>query len=127
MAILGIGVDVAHIPRFTAMLKRRGPDKLAQRILSDLELAHWHASHRRDHALKDEQYLAVRWALKEAAYKAVYPTFRPTWKDITYHSLGELETASKPCLSYKSHPNLTLHCSVSHDGDYVFATVIAEK
>lgn len=36
--IVGIGVDIVHIPRITALIARRGQQKLAQRILSPLEL-----------------------------------------------------------------------------------------
>jgi len=122
MAILGIGADIVYIPRFLALLQRRSPSALARRILSQPELEDWNTT-RSDHA----RFLAVRWALKEATYKAVYPTLRPTWKDVSYHPLGALEAGSKPSMSYESQPGLTLHCSVSHDGDYVFATVLVEK
>lgn len=36
--IIGIGVDIVHIPRITALIARRGQDKLAHRILSPIEL-----------------------------------------------------------------------------------------
>lgn len=57
--------------------------------------------------------------------------FRPTWKDFTFHSLSS-DGARKPYLEY--HPSLhsqnqlmwKIHASVSHDGDYVFTTVIVE-
>jgi holo-[acyl-carrier protein] synthase len=72
---------------------------------------------------------ASRWAVKEAAYKALYP-IRPTWKEVTYSSFNAI-THAKPTLIY--HPvrdNVTpahkLHVSASHDGDYIFAQVIAE-
>ncbi|KAF9075905.1 4'-phosphopantetheinyl transferase [Rhodocollybia butyracea] len=126
MPIIGIGVDIAQISRVSALLNRRGSDKLAQRILSELELVHWHTS-RSNVLSRDALFLGVRWALKEAAYKATYPTFCPSWKDLTYHPLGSREPGSKPMLSYKSCTSLSLNCSVSHDGDYVFATVLAEK
>ncbi|KAH9077461.1 hypothetical protein EDB83DRAFT_2350141 [Lactarius deliciosus] len=70
-----------------------------------------------------------RWAIKEAVYKAVYPVVKPTWHDFT---LQRPAGSPKPDLLY--HPNddqLSLrlgrmHASVSHDGDYTFATVIVE-
>jgi len=72
---------------------------------------------------------ASRWAVKEAAYKALYP-IRPTWKEVTYSSFNAA-THAKPTLVYRPvHDNVTpahkLHVSVSHDGDYIFAQVIAE-
>lgn len=35
--ILGIGVDIVHLPRIAALIKRRGPQVLAKRILSSHE------------------------------------------------------------------------------------------
>ncbi|KAJ7700022.1 4'-phosphopantetheinyl transferase [Mycena rosella] len=120
MCILGIGVDVVHVPRIAALL-RRYPQRLASRILTPQESA-------QSHSLIDPTFIAVRWAVKEAAYKALYPHHRPTWKDLTYKGL---ENGSKPTLLY--HPpsdvpvNLgDIHISVSHDGEYVFASVLVQ-
>lgn len=74
----------------------------------------------------------ISWAVKEAAYKALYPTCRPSWKDLTYRSLIEGRDPDKPKLLYtpsrrdESFKEGTLHVSVSHDGEYVFTTVLAE-
>ena len=60
MAILGIGVDVVHLPRFLALLKRRHPDRFASRILSATEYNQWQTlqiSDAQDHV----QFLAVRY------------------------------------------------------------------
>ena len=73
--------------------------------------------------------------MKEAAYKAMYPTVRPTWKELTYESFGRLHAKSKPQLQYnplgpfssQSDAVGKLHVSVSHDGEYIAATVIAEN
>ena len=70
-----------------------------------------------------------RWAVKEAVYKAVYPIVKPTWHDFT---LQRPPGSPKPDLLY--HPKDSrfslrlgrMHTSVSHDGDYTFATVIVE-
>ncbi|KAK7049585.1 hypothetical protein VNI00_005616 [Paramarasmius palmivorus] len=130
MGILGIGVDIVHIPRVLDVLRRRGSDKFASRILSRKEMREWHLKHRPSESCSTQsaQFLAVRWALKEAAYKALYPTIKPTWKDLTYQ--GKSKDGSKPTLQYlpsdSQIPGITLHSSVSHDGEYVFASVIAE-
>ncbi len=60
----------------------------------------------------------------------MYPTVRPTWKEITYSSFGP--TGEKPYIKY--HPVSSdlrgkfgqKHVSVSHDGDYVYSTVLIE-
>ncbi|KAI0637867.1 4'-phosphopantetheinyl transferase [Trametes polyzona] len=128
MGILGIGVDIVHLPRIIQLMERRTPAKLAHRILSAKELAVWNAF-RAEEAARRTRYLAVRWGVKEAAYKALFPLARPTWKDFTFHSLSP-DGLRKPMLEYHTDDEAAfswkLHASVSHDGDYVFATVLAE-
>ncbi|KAI0347287.1 4'-phosphopantetheinyl transferase [Trametopsis cervina] len=129
MGILGVGVDVVHLPRIAALINRRTAPRLASRILSTTELEQW-----RDLSGADPQrqtsFLAVRWSLKEAAYKAVFPHVHPTWKEFTYHGLNN-ESRLKPTLAYHplsriEHNVGKIHCSVSHDGEYVFTTVLVE-
>ena len=72
-----------------------------------------------------------RFAVKEAAYKALYPVARPTWKELTFLSFGSSSPGSKPKLDYTPMASLgskvpKLHVSVSHDGEYIAATVLAE-
>jgi len=69
--------------------------------------------------------------VKEAAYKALYPDIKPTWKELTY--LGLSSNGKKPTLSYGSSSQDSgrnfgsIHVSVSHDGDYTMAYVIVER
>jgi len=130
MNILGIGVDVVHIPRIASLIRRRTAGKLATRILSTQEIIRWKLISATQTEAKQVQFLAVRWALKEAAYKALFPLRHPTWKELTYHPLDSV-SKRKPYLEY--HPTarddddrIHLHSSVSHDGEYVFTTVVAE-
>ncbi|PPQ71784.1 hypothetical protein CVT26_007618 [Gymnopilus dilepis] len=129
MAILGIGVDLVHLPRIKALLARGRTERFASRILSKDEYLQWQSS---DFSPDQRaRFLAVRWCVKEAAFKAMSPIVRPTWKEVTYLSLSHLR--QKPLLQYQ--PALSadaarvgkLHVSVSHDGDYVFSSVIVEK
>ena len=60
MAILGIGVDVVHLPRFLALLNRRHPDRFASRILSTTEYGKWQALQISDAWQDCVQFLAVR-------------------------------------------------------------------
>ena len=39
--ILGIGVDIVHLPRIAALISRRGHLRLAKRILSPVELVEY--------------------------------------------------------------------------------------
>jgi holo-[acyl-carrier protein] synthase len=77
------------------------------------------------------RYLAVRWAVKEATYKALYPGAIPTWGMVSYIG-ADTKTLSKPSLQLA--PELAreagageTHVSVTHDGEYVFAQVLVER
>lgn len=124
MGVLGIGIDLLHVPRFQAILTRRGSTKMIQRVLTPKERDEYHLLLDDAHRLR---YLGVRWAVKEAAYKALYPSIRLTWKDLAFIR----ENASpKPVLNLESpkldNPHLKMHASVSHDGEYIVAQVLAE-
>jgi holo-[acyl-carrier protein] synthase len=132
MPILGIGVDILHLPRLINLLSRRGSKAFATKILNSQELRTFQLlaeQHGEDDIGRVTQFLGVRWAVKEAAYKALYP-IRPTWKEVTYSSFNEA-TGVKPTLVYRPvhdvGPANKVHVSVSHDGDYVYAQVIAES
>ena len=59
MTVLGIGIDLFHIPRLASLVARRGLNRFARRVLSDVELEKWDP--RGDDSLR---YLAVRYALR---------------------------------------------------------------
>jgi holo-[acyl-carrier protein] synthase len=83
-----------------------------------------------------------RWAVKEALYKAAYPDFRLTWKQITL-----TKDLNKPVLKITYPPptdadvkdpktrnapridgvHERCHVSVSHDADLVVAYVVVES
>lgn len=132
MPIIGIGVDILHLPRLISLLSRRGSKAFATRILSSQEIRTFRVlaeQYGEDETERIAQFLGVRWAVKEAAYKALYP-IRPTWKELTYTSFNGA-TGVKPTLVYRPvrdvGPANQLHVSVSHDRDYVYAQVIAES
>ena len=63
MGILGIGVDIVHVPRIIRLLERRTPTRLAHRILSEKELSVWNELPSEDEARR-MRYLAVRYVLR---------------------------------------------------------------
>jgi holo-[acyl-carrier protein] synthase len=61
MTILGLGVDLVHLPRIATLLARRDADKFARRILSEAETLQWKVLV--NDATKRAQFLAVRYVL----------------------------------------------------------------
>ncbi|KZT26881.1 hypothetical protein NEOLEDRAFT_1131349 [Neolentinus lepideus HHB14362 ss-1] len=157
MGILGIGVDIVKMSRIASVVIRRGERTLAYRILSHreaqnfqrlaqdvfstpgeheqetlhdaLQLEEWLTKDSRWH--RRIRYLGVRWAVKEAAFKAMNAVVRPAWKELTYESVGDWGNGP-PRLLYQPEEEENakrigkLFVSVSHDGDYVMAQVLAE-
>jgi len=72
-----------------------------------------------------------RWSVKEAFYKAAYPHVVPTWKEVSYKSHNPTLKA-KPALEYQPESPESagkigaIHVSVSHDGEYVYSSVLVE-
>ncbi|KAK7695631.1 hypothetical protein QCA50_000267 [Cerrena zonata] len=126
MGILGVGIDIVSLRRVLALVERRSASRLAHRILSPNEFSLWQSKTAKL-SFDNERFLAVRWAVKEAAYKAMFPTYKPTWKELSYYS-HNVSASQKPSLVFggQGHTNITLHVSVSHDGDYIIAQVLAE-
>ncbi|CAO3630880.1 unnamed protein product [Mucor hiemalis] len=120
--ILGIGVDIVHLPRIAALISRRGHDKLAKRILSESELKEFKIQ-----LIEPEKqliYLGSRWCIKEAVYKALYPRHKLEWKQVSV-----IKRSNKPDLDIvngKLYGILNTHVSLSHDGDYAIAQVVLE-
>ncbi|KIJ45753.1 hypothetical protein M422DRAFT_166557, partial [Sphaerobolus stellatus SS14] len=122
MAIFGVGTDIVHLPRIAGLLHRRSSERFASRILSSKELPFWRAI---QSSTEKTRFLAVRWCVKEATYKALQPKLPVQWKDISF--LADSSSGSRKPLLEISQSNLKLHSSVSHDGDYVIAMVIVES
>ena len=73
-----------------------------------------------------------RWTAKEAAFKALFPTVKISWKDIQVSKEGGLKPMMallprNDAANYEAPRNqFKLHLSVSHDGNYVASVVLAE-
>jgi holo-[acyl-carrier protein] synthase len=160
MPILGIGTDLLHLPRLSKILINRPPLRLAQRICSAEELLYFKEV--LESRERTEAFLALRsvhsfsslsslrrksspsllflcwshrWTAKEAAYKALYPHFRPTWKDLEVFKVDK-----KPFLRFSpaflekddegeggvKKGEVRMHLSVSHDAGVMGAFVVVE-
>ncbi len=76
MAILGTGTDIVEIARIEAVISRSG-ERLARRVLSDNEWAIWETHQ------QPVRFLAKRFAVKEAAAKALAPASATVWRSIS--------------------------------------------
>eukprot|EP01113_Clastostelium_recurvatum_P012836 TRINITY_DN16694_c0_g1_i2.p2 TRINITY_DN16694_c0_g1~~TRINITY_DN16694_c0_g1_i2.p2 ORF type:complete len:163 (+),score=35.09 TRINITY_DN16694_c0_g1_i2:374-862(+) len=81
------------------------------------------------------QYLAGRWAVKESVYKACAVRHRERMPFPSVHVRSSSETERQPSLHFEGESRRLIeelgvthtHVSITHDGDYAFATVILEK
>ena len=120
MSVVGIGVDLAQIPRVRRMVER-WDERFLRRVFTDGEIAY--CRRRRDPV----QHFAARFAAKEATLKAL-----GTGLSMGIH-WREMEVRRSPGQA----PTMTLHgrsleiardlggrrvlLSLSHDGDYAMA------
>ncbi|MBW0498784.1 hypothetical protein O181_038499 [Austropuccinia psidii MF-1] len=130
--IIGIGVDIIDSRRIRNIIiqSQSRPARLASRILSlsETRSSEWRELIRSNQISFMVQFLANRWTAKEAAYKALYPTYKPSWKQLSI--LKSQKTYPKPSLELldlngSKISNITLHLSLSHDAHNVVATVLA--
>ncbi|KAJ3223224.1 hypothetical protein HDU81_009313 [Chytriomyces hyalinus] len=152
--ILGLGCDIVHLPRIAALLSRtrakdcalnlNAPvivhqprvDRFASFIFGGTESSEMKAFQAafgaRDDSLECAQrltrYLASRFAVKEACFKAMYPHYTLQWADvvISRSERGKPELSLSKQVTDKLGP-ISSHVSISHDGDYAMATAIFEK
>lgn len=126
MAVLGIGVDLLSVARMEATWQRHGK-RLAERILHADELAQL------PEEAKMGRWLAKRWAVKEAAAKALGTGFQQSvrFSDFCYHhdALGKplLSLSGQAALIAQQTQRYVWHVSVSDEKEHVIAMVIAES
>lgn len=103
-----VGVDLTFIPRF------KDKAKLAEKILSSFELIEY------QNALSKEEYLASRFALKEALIKCLELSILSVdLKDIIIKK-------KKSGAIYIEYQNKDFSCSLSHENEYCIGVVIDE-
>ncbi len=116
--IVGIGVDILKVSRVSK--------KLAKRILSNEEFRIWMSRK------ENVEFLAGRFALKEAFFKAVGTGVREySFKDISFlvNDLGKpyIEENEKIRDVKRQYGFEKIHLALSHDGGMVIAFVVLEK
>lgn len=108
--MIRIGTDIALISRFKNL-----PEHTEERIFTPFELEEAKKRTRR------EEYLASRFASKEAYSKALGTGFRGIMPiDIEIRG----EESGRPYISVKGERKENASLSISHDGDYAVAFVV---
>lgn len=125
MTIVGIGTDLVSIQRIHDALNRYG-ERFAARVLTDAEIGEW-----QQHG-NPAGFLAKRWAVKEAAAKALGTGIGAA---VGFRDLATMRTAAgAPELTVTGRGAATArilgvqqwHVSISDDGAYALAFVLAE-
>lgn len=117
MAVVGIGVDVVDVARFT-LASRRTPG-LPDRVLTDAERS------------GRESSLAARFAAKEALAKALGAPVGLRWHDavVRTRSSGQpvLEVSGTVQQACADRGVSSVHLSITHDGGVAVAMVVLES
>ncbi|MFO7857923.1 MAG: holo-ACP synthase [Ectothiorhodospiraceae bacterium] len=125
MTVVGIGTDLVSIPRIAAVVERHG-ERFAAHVLTDGEIAEW-----RSHG-NPTGFLAKRWAVKEAAAKALGTGigaavgFRDLVTTRTDAGAPELDVVGRGATTARILGVERWHVSTSDDGAYALAFVLAE-
>lgn len=113
--IKGLGTDIIELSRIDKVNK---DDRLAYRVLSEIELSHYESI---ENSARKIAYLAGRFAVKEAYSKALGTGIGKT---ISFSDICCInDEQGKPMI--KGEPDV--HVSISHSRDYAVATVIIEE
>ncbi len=121
--VLGLGIDLVHIPRIERALDRWG-ERFLSKVFTHEELSYC-LRHKRP-----AQTLAIRFAAKEACSKALGTGMRSgvAWRQmaITHEPSGRpILHLSGPALERaKALGANSWHVSLSHEGEYATAVVI---
>ncbi|GGD49994.1 holo-ACP synthase [Lacimicrobium alkaliphilum] len=125
MAIIGIGTDIVEIARIERQLQKSS--RLAQRVLTDTELAEWSA-----HPFPN-RFLAKRFAAKEATVKAFGTgighgvSFKQM--EIRHYDSGQPYLYLSGYLRQLTEERSITgsHISIADEKHYAVATVVLEK
>jgi holo-[acyl-carrier protein] synthase len=121
--ILGLGIDVASVPRMQAALERHG-ERLWERVLTPDERKS--LGRRRDQATA----LAGRWAAKEAAIKAFSGKAGAAWHHFEIHrgpgGAPEMRFYGKAAVVAAHLGVQRAHVSITHDAGVAAAVVVLE-
>jgi holo-[acyl-carrier protein] synthase len=123
--IVGVGVDLVHVPRVRRLLER-WQERFLERVFTPDEVAY--ARGRHDPA----EHLAARFAAKEATLKALGTglSMGVRWREMEVRrARGErprMALSGRTAEIGAARGVGALHVSLTHDGEYAMAQVLAE-
>lgn len=114
MKIIGIGVDLLALDRIHGLIRRRGLEPFARRILSDRE--------NKIFIKTDDKisFLQSRWAIKEALFKAASVERRLQWSEVSMIKRVD----GGPAIIFEGDSSLSSQVSLSHEQGFLVATAI---
>jgi holo-[acyl-carrier protein] synthase len=129
MAVVGVGVDLVHVPSFEDQMQRPGT-MFASAFLPG------ERSDARSHPSGSARHFAARWAAKEAVIKAWSASMHgeAPVMDEQVHHLIELvaDVWGRPRIRLHGEvakwlDGHSIEVSLSHDGDYAIAYVVLSR
>ena len=118
--IFGIGTDLCQIERIKEVYTKHA-DRFVDRILTEEE---------KNVSRLNERFLARRFAAKEACAKALGSGIgeQVSFQDLTVTRVeGERPKVALSERVQQVFPNITVHLSLSDDGEYAQAFAVAEQ
>ena len=120
--ICGIGIDIIEVGRVREVAERHG-DRFLRRIYTEAEIAGIHGN--------EAQYLAARFAAKEATLKALGTGWRGVrWVEVEIENLASgqpvLKLSGEARRRADSIGVVRCHVSLTHTAEYAAAQVVLE-
>ncbi|HPJ33829.1 MAG TPA: holo-ACP synthase [Spirochaetota bacterium] len=115
--ITGTGIDIVNLGRISRLLEEHG-ERFIDRVLSPEEKT-------RIPKIRSEEYIAGRFAAKEALAKATTEQFTLTKISVFNDEKGKPYFSGD--LLSSALKSSKIHLSITHDTDYAAAFVVIEK
>ena len=125
--IIGIGNDIVQVSRIKRVIERNSGDKFIGKVFTESEIAYC------KRMSNPYPHFAVRWALKEAFYKALPEDLQSIsfWKSVELVRVAgkrpELKIIDSKLSDRFSSEGIVISSSVSHEKEYATAVVTLEK
>lgn len=121
--VLGVGIDIVEVERVGAVARRHG-ERFLRRVFTPLEVTRSHGNH--------DQYLASRFAAKEAAFKALGTGWGGgvKWTDVEVDNLASgapvMTLAGAAKARAAAMGVARIHVTISHTAGHAMAQVLFE-